>query len=252
MGILEQLHNSLIFFPTKDFFSSPLDEDVEHEDVYIKTEDDETLHGYFLPVKNQTKVMLYLHGNADNVSTWYTACTEIQKHVHVNALIVDYRGYGKSTGKPTVKGVINDVLAMYKYLIARGFKGEDISVYGRSLGGALALELTAREQVRSTVVQSSFTSLKDIAKALYPFVPEKIVINGHLNSVEHIKKISVPILISHGDRDEIIPVAHSYKLYATARNQDKKKLIILKGAMHNNLSNFFDEEYFKSLNHMFL
>ena len=251
MDLIDALHNTLIFYPTKDFYSSPANDGIPHEEVYIKTSGGETLHGYFLPRGEKTnKVMLYLHGNAQNVSTWYLAPVEIQKHVPVNALLVDYRGYGKSTGKPTIEGVINDAVAMYDYLIQRGYKAENISLYGRSIGGAIALELANKVKVKSIVLQSTFTSLKDIAKEIYPVVPETLIKKNYWDSKELIKNIKCPALISHGDKDEIVSVRHSYKLYELAN--EPKKLIILKGATHNDISSYLNDEYFKTLREMFI
>lgn len=250
LDIIENIHTQLIFAPSKDFLSSPANEGILHEEIYINTEDGEKLHGYLLPAKEKTNYsVIYLHGNADNVSSWYQACTELQKQVPVNFLIVDYRGYGKSTGTPTREGVIKDALAMYKYLTSKGFKSAEISVYGRSIGGAIGLELATREKIKSIVVQSSFTSLKDVAKDIYPMLPSIIVRNDLLNSKELIKKIKIPILISHGSNDEIVPVNHSFKLYELAN--EPKKLIILKGATHNDISQYFTEEYLHTLRELF-
>ena len=249
MDLLENLQNSLIFYPSKDFY--PLPDALKYEEVFVRTIDREKLHGYFLPAAVETDhTIIYLHGNAENVSSWYEACVEIQKHVNVNALIVDYRGYGKSTGNPTIEGVINDALATYDFLIERKISPENISVYGRSIGGAVALELASKRTVKSVVVQSSFTSLMDIGKELYPFVPQSLINVRFWNSVELIKRIQIPVLISHGDRDEIVPVSHSYKLFEAANNP--KKLIILKGAAHNDISSYFNEEYFSVLKEFFI
>ena len=255
MDIVENLHNSLIFYPSKEFYSSPAQEGIEHEEVFIETLDGQELYGYFFPGRRSPgtspadKVVIYLHGNAQNVGDWYPACTEIQKHVPINFLLVDYRGYGKSTGKPTIEGVVRDAQSMYKFLIKRGYVSDDISLYGRSIGGAIALELAVREKVKSVVVQSSFSSLRDIAKEVYPFIPEALIKNNFWNSKELIKKINVPVLISHGDKDEIVPISHSYKLYEFAN--EPKKLIVLKGASHNEISKYLNEEYFNVLKELF-
>ena len=251
MAILENIHSSLIFYPSREFVSSPAQDGIEHEEVFINTPDGEKLHGYFFPASEETnKTVIYLHGNAQNVSSWYIAPVEIQKHVPVNFLLIDYRGYGKSTGKPTMEGVIIDAQAMYKYLIDKGFKAEDISVYGRSIGGAISLELAMREKVKSVVVQSSFISLREIAKEMFPFIPNVLVKNNLWNSQEIIKTINIPVLISHGDKDEIVSVSHSYKLFEFAN--EPKKLIILKGASHNDISSCLTEEYFTALKELFL
>lgn len=251
MDLIGELHSSLIFAPTREIYSSPKDEGLPYEEVYIKTSDGETLYGYYLPVKEKTnKVVIYLHGNAQNVGDWYPAVLEIQRYVPVNFLLIDYRGYGKSTGKPSVEGTVIDAQAMYKYLLDKGFKAGDISLYGRSIGGAIALELAVKDKVKGTVVQSSFTSLKDIAKYLYPWLPQIVIRNNIWNSKELIKKINCPVLISHGDKDEVVPQEHSYKLFEAANEQ--KKLIILKGAAHNDISSYFNEEYFNTLKKLFL
>lgn len=251
MGIIENIHDSLIFYPSREFISSPKQEGIEHEEVFINTSDDEKLHGYFFPAPNAktNKTVIYLHGNAQNVSAWYIAPVEIQKYVPVNFLLIDYRGYGKSTGKPTVEGVIVDAQAMYQYLIEKGIKPEDISIYGRSIGGAIGLELATKVKLKSIIIQSSFTSLKKIAKELYPFIPDQLISNNYFNSIELIKKINIPILISHGDKDEIISISHSYKLFEAAN--EPKKLIILKDATHNDISDYLTNEYYKELNNLF-
>ena len=256
MDVLENIHSSLIFYPSNEFISSPAQDGIEHEEIFIKTSDGEKLHGYFFPApvkagfKPASKTVIYLHGNAQNVSAWYPAPVEIQKHIPVNFLLVDYRGYGQSTGKPSIEGVITDAQAMYQYLISRDYKPENISVYGRSIGGAIGLEVAKREKIKSIVVQSSFTSLKEIAKELFPFIPNGLVKNDLWNSQEIIKKINIPVLISHGDKDEIVPVSHSYKLYELAN--EPKKLIILKDATHNDISNYFTEKYFNTLKELFI
>lgn len=87
MELIENIHNSLIFYPSKEFFSSPAQEGIEHEEVFIDTPDGEKLHGYFLPAKGKSdKAVVYLHGNEDNVSSWFTACTEIQKDADHNGV----------------------------------------------------------------------------------------------------------------------------------------------------------------------
>ena len=134
---------------------------------------------------------------------------------------------------------------MYDFLTQRGFKAENISVIGRSLGGAIGLELAVRKKVKSIVVQSSFTSIKDIAKDIYPILPAMIIKDDLLNSKKNISQINIPILISHGLNDELIPVRHAYELFEAANKP--KKLIIQKEGMHNDVSERYDNEYFEEL-----
>ncbi len=257
MNIIDELHNKLIFYPSKEFYSSPEVDGIPYEEVFIKTPDKQTLHGYFFPAVidgikpvSCNKVVLYLHGNGQNVSTWYMAAAELQANIPVNILLVDYRGYGKSTGFPSINGVNIDAHSMYQYLVQRGFNPENISIYGRSIGGAIGLELAGRERIKSIVVQSSFSSLKDIAKEVYPILPDFLIKNNSWNSIETIKILKCPVLISHGDKDDMIPVHHAYKLYDAAN--EPKKLVILNSADHNDLSSCFTSEYFNALKELFL
>lgn len=248
MDLLESFQNSLIFLPDKNNYGSPKNEGIDYEEIYIKTSDGENLHGYFFPQKSD-KVLIYLHGNAQNVSAWYVAATEIIKNLPVNILIVDYRGYGKSTGKPSLNGVILDSIAMYDYVIEKGFKEENISLLGRSLGGGISLELANRKRVKSINLISAFTSLADMCREHYPAIPLGIVKNELLNSKELIRKINCSVFIVHGDRDTIVNVSHAYNLFENAH--EPKKLLILKGAGHNEINPYLTNDYFKILGKMF-
>lgn len=246
-----RLRDYLLFSPSKKEYPSLKQKTVVREDVFIKTQDGEKLHGYFLPAEQDTKkTVIYFHGNDLNVSRWYLAPLAIQKHVPVNVLIIDYRGYGKSTGKPTFQGIVLDALAMYNYLIEKGFKSEDISLYGRSMGGAVALELASRAKVKSVVVQSSITDFRDLARLHYRWIPSFLIKNNLFNLRNLIKKIDVPLLISHGGIDKAAPVSFAYELYSLANKP--KKLIIFPGAGHSSISNHFTKEYFQALNDLFL
>jgi fermentation-respiration switch protein FrsA (DUF1100 family) len=249
MTILESFQNSLLFLPDKNKYGSPEGCGFPYEEVYMNTSDDEKLNGYFFSSPSD-KVILYLHGNAQNISAWYEAGVEIRKKIDVNVLIADYRGYGKSTGKPSLEGVVEDALAMYDYLIQRGFKEENISLYGRSLGGGIALELANRKKVKSVTLVSAFTSLLDMAREHYPLIPANVIRNDFLNSRELIKKLTCPIFIVQGDKDSIVMPSHAFNLYEAA--PEPKKILILKGAGHNDLLPFYNDEYYETLRELVL
>ena len=221
----------------------------DHFAVKIPSTDGVSLHGLFFPHENSDKVVLYLKGGEGTIGLWYKAALGLQENVPANFLIADYRGYGKSPGSPTVKGLIDDTFAMYKYLVyERGFKPENISLYGRSLGGSLALELASKVKVRSVIVQSSFSSLGDLFRRAIPFMPQffsDFIAGDSLNSKSLIQKVKVPILIGHGSKDPIVPKAQALKLYNHAN--EPKKLIILEGADHSHLRKYFTEEYYAVL-----
>ncbi len=251
LNVFHRLNDYLLFNPTYKAYSSPKDMGLAFENVFIQTPDQELLHGYFLPAKVPTdKVAIFLHGNDFNVTRWFIAPMNLQEHLNINFLIVDYRGYGRSTGKPTCDGVIADAIAMYDFLLSKGFKSENISIYGRSLGGAVGLELASRLPVRCVVDQSSISSLKDIFKEKLPRFLSFIARKDVFNSRELVKKIQVPILISHGTKDTIVPISHAHTLYENAN--EPKKLIILDGAGHEHLKDYYTDEYFDVLRKLFL
>ncbi len=253
LNIREKIVNRLMLKPSKEEYSHPSKSGLEYKDVFISTLDGESLHGYYLPSPETApadKIMIFFHGYDKNVTSWFPACANIQRHVPINALIMDYRGYGKSTGTPSTKGLITDALATYNYLIENGFKGENISLYGQSLGSAVALELASRVKVRSLVVQSSYHSFKNLISYHHPFIPSFLIKNDLFNPTQLIKKINVPILIGHGAEDKISPVANGKLLYSLAN--EPKKLIVLERAGHGHLTKYLTEEYFESIKKLFL
>ena len=250
---LELILNKFLFQASKEL--GPIPKEIQEQEVLIKTKDGETLHGYFLKAKKNTnKTIIYLHGNAGNVGGWYRAGTDLQENVNANVLVVDYRGYGKSSGKPSREGVIKDARAMYEYLVnKKGINGSNISIFGISVGGAIGIELAARlkqesKPLRSLIIQSSFTSLKDVAKNIFPYIPGFLLRSNLFNLLERIKELSIPILISHGDKDEIIPYEQSKRLYEAAN--EPKKLVILEGATHNDTPKYYskNKDYYRELN----
>ncbi len=247
------INNILVFFyPTKEIYFSLDKNKIPHEEVVIDTYDRKKLYGYLLysPLTKTKKTTIFFTGNGGNVSNWYGYSVEMQKHVPVNVLIVDYRGYGKSTGIPDIKNSIKDTETIYDYLINRGCKPEDISAYGSSLGAPFALELALHRKLKGIVIQSSFTTLKSLSKKLYPWMPEFIIMNDLLNCETLIKKVQCPIFITHGELDDIIPVSNSYRLYELAN--EPKKLFIVKGAKHHDFDKHLDKEFFNALKNLFI
>ena len=252
-SIIEGIENRLVFFdPNRKMYSNPKNDGIPYEEFFIKTFDGEKLHTFFLPSRlNKTsKTLLYIIGNGGNISNWYQYCTEAQKFIPINILIFDHRGYGQSTGYPSVKHAIKDVQTVYDYLIQDGYKPEDISVYGACIGGSLAIELASKNKVKSVAIQTTFTSLRDEAKILYPFIPFNFISDNVLNSKKLIKKIKCPILIVHGTKDIIIPLEHSKELYKLANKP--KKLLILQGGDHFDLDKSIDKHFYDALKDLFL
>ncbi len=224
------LESRSIFFPSTKIIATPEDVGLPFEDVFIKAEDGVTLHGWF--VKSATlsnKILIFLHGNAGNISGRLEKI-KLFHRMGLSVLIVDYRGYGKSEGKPSEAGMYKDAEAVYEYVIQhKDVSHENIIVYGASLGGAVAVDLASKHKVSHLIVDSSFTNAVDMAKRIFPFAPS-FLIKTKLDSLNKIKKVDASKLFIHSREDEIVPFILGQKLYEAAPSP--KEFLEIKGG-HN-------------------
>ncbi len=233
-----------LFFPMKEMTETPARRsgqpdfglaggpaaiNLPYEDVYFKTQDGVTLNGWFIPKEGARYTLLFCHGNAGNISHRLSKI-EMLHHLGINIFIFDYRGYGKSAGRPSEKGLYRDADAAYGYLIeTKGISKENIIAYGESLGGAVAVELASHKELKALIVEEAFTSVADVAKTIYPFLP-KGVLSSKFDSVSKIKDIRAPKLIIHSRDDEIIPFRMGKMLFDAAAQP--KEFAIIHGS-HN-------------------
>jgi uncharacterized protein len=220
-----------IFFPLKNVEGTPTDIGLAFQDVYLKTADGEKLNAWFIPNKDSDLTILFLHGNGGNLYHRLDKIGLINK-IPINIFIVDYRGYGKSTGKPSEKGLYIDAFSAYDYLTnERNIKPENIILYGESLGGAAAIELASKVIVRGVITEGAFSSGRDMGRFLYPFVPG-IFISPIFDSISKIKNVTASKLFIHSTEDEIVPYRLGKKLYEAA--DDPKRMVDALGD-HNNM-----------------
>ena len=178
----------------------------EVEDVWLLTEDGVRINAFYHSNPASKQVLLWFHGNAENIGYGLDHLRALAK-IGVNILAVDYRGYGKSEGKPDEAGVYHDADAAYDYLIKqRHFRAEDIFIYGHSLGGAVAVNLASRRPCGGLIVQSSFTSARAMARRMFAIPLIEYVVKSRFDSLQKIRDVHAPILIVHGTRDEVVPL----------------------------------------------
>lgn len=223
-----------IFFPYRPIEVSPSDYGLEFEDINFATSDQEKLNAWFLPSPGVKKVLLFFHGNAGNISHRLEKIS-IFKKLGLQVFIIDYRGYGKSSGKPSENGIYLDAKAAYDYLVKeKKFSPGDILVFGESLGAQAAVDLASKEKVAAIILEGGFTSAKDMSAAIYPFLPT-IFLSVKFDSLSKIAKVSCPKMIIHSRNDEIVPFRLGEKLFK-ASPEPKTFLAVYGG--HN--SSFMD------------
>ena len=209
----------MFYFPTKDFAVNPADYDLKFQDVFINVGQDETIHGWYFPQAQNPKsarTVLFCHGNGGNISHRFeTVIFLLQRGV--NVMMFDYRGYGRSSGRPTETNTYDDVRAVYDWLISeKNVKPNDIIVFGRSLGGAVAVDLASKVSCGGLIVESSFDSATEMAKGYFPFFPAELLIKYRYDSISKISKVSCPMLFTHSPADELIPFDRGKRLFEAA------------------------------------
>ncbi len=228
----QSIDELLLFFPVKHPSGDWAPKDLDFKDVDFTSADKTKLHAWYCPCDNPRAVILLSHGNAGNLAGHASWLRYLQKQARVSVMIYDYRGFGRSEGKPTVEGVLQDATAARAKLCQlASVKDSELLLMGESLGGAIAVQLAAKSAPRGLILQSTFSSLKDVATVHYPKLAWLVPANK-LNSAAAISQYHGPILQSHGDKDEIVPFHSGEKLFQAAN--EPKDLLTISNAGHNN------------------
>jgi hypothetical protein len=215
MGIImlsaRYIEGHTLFCPTKAIEFLPTMAGLDFEDVFFKSPDGLRLNGWFIPGPKARYTVLFCHGNAGNISHRLERIKFFNR-LGCNMLIFDYRGYGKSEGAPSERGLYDDAGSAYAYLLSRGIPADTIISYGESLGGAVSVDLASRHPIAALILDSTFSSAKDMARRILPFIPYWIFAS-RFDSTGKIRAIRVPKLIIHSLNDEIVPYEFSRALY---------------------------------------
>jgi len=215
--------------PGRALTMTPSDVGMDYQDVSIETEDGVALHGWFIEGRS-TRVLLFFHGNAGNISHRLDSIRQFQD-LGLSVLIIDYRGYGQSGGRTTEKGIYRDADAAWRYLtMDRGVSASKIVIFGRSLGASAASWLATQHQPLALIVESSFTSVPDIARELYPWLPVRWLTRLSHATIDYVRDVRCPVLVAHSRDDEIIPFHHGETIFASAN--EPRTLLTLRGT-HN-------------------
>lgn len=216
LGLLYAFQGQLVYFPMREIVATPRDRGLDFEDVYLETEDGVRLHGWFVPAAPERAVLLYFHGNAGNLSHRVER-TKVFHDLGLSVLALDYRGYGRSEGRPSEEGTYRDARAAWRYLAeTRRIAPDRIVLFGRSLGAAVAARLAVEVAPRALILDSAFTSAVDLGAAVYPWLPVRLLARYRYPTRENLKQVNRPVLIVHSRNDEIVPFHHGEALYAAA------------------------------------
>ncbi|MBM3140188.1 MAG: alpha/beta hydrolase [Chloroflexi bacterium] len=232
-GLMEWLERPFIYFPSRTLERTPAAAGLAYEDVFLVASDDVRVHGWFVPGTGPV-TLLWFHGNGGNIGDRVGHLALIRSELGVGVFIVSYRGYGRSGGTPTEQGTYRDAEAAFAHLRARpGVDPGRIAYYGQSLGAAVATELAARHPPHALVLESPLPSIRYMAGVAYPFLPVGPLLRTRYDSLARIADVRAPVLVLHGDRDEVIPYEGGRRVYEAAR--EPKRFITVRGARHDDV-----------------
>ena len=230
VALLSLQESSLIFAPAKLLRRTPQDLGLDAQELRITAVDGEILHGWWIR-SGGNRTAIWYHGNAGNISHRLPNARRMVDELNIDIVRVDYRGYGRSTGKPDENGLYLDGAAIYDAVAEHGVPPENIILFGRSLGSAIAIETALHRRAGKLVLESAFRSIPALARHYYWFVPSPVV-RTRMDNAAKIARIDVPVLILHGEADRLVPFGHSKRLFELA--QRPKTFHRIAGAGHNN------------------
>ncbi len=215
-AVVFSLQAKLVYFPDSEYWTTPDEIGLAYEDLTLTTEDGVSIAAWYVPRDEPKGTVLFSHGNAGNIADRVETLRSFH-HLGYNVLIFDYRGYGHSSGKPSEKGTYCDAEAAWCYLVeTRGEPPGRIVLFGRSLGGAVAIELATRHTPGALVLEATFTSLVDVGKVHYPFLPIRWLCTYRYASIEKVAGLRCPKLFLHGTDDELVPIENGRRLFEAA------------------------------------
>ncbi len=232
--MLRWFEHSQVYHPERALIATGAELGRPFEEVWFTAADGVRLNGWFFPAEAQSPrahwVVLHCHGNGGNISHRLEAC-RLLLETGASVFVFDYRGYGRSHGRPSEEGTYLDAQAAHQWLQLKGFSPRHILAYGESLGGGVAAELALREPTAALILQSTFTSILDIGAELFPWLPVRWLALIKYDTLAKLPHLAVPVLVLHSRADDLIGFSHGQRLFAAAK--EPKLLWEIKGD-HNN------------------
>lgn len=235
LTMLYFIQEKLIFLPTHLPADYSYSFTSEFEELFVQAEDGARLNALHFTKSETQGVILYFHGNAGDLSRWGTVAPLFLEKGY-DVLVMDYRTYGKSTGKLSEAALYSDAQHFYDYLLER-YEEDKIILYGRSLGSGVAAQLASKNQPAQLILETPYYSLMDVAQERFPFLPVKWLLKYELPSYRYVQDIQCPITIFHGTQDEVVPYSSGKRLFEDTPGPGKR-MYTIEGGGHNNLIDF--------------
>jgi uncharacterized protein len=230
--------------PSRELTATPQEIGLKYENIELLSEDGVRLHGWYIPAAQARGTVLFFHGNAGNISHRLDSI-RIFHNLRLSVFIFDYRGYGKSAGRPNEQGLQRDALAAWRFLTeVRGVASGQLIFFGRSLGAAVAAWLATQKPLGALIVESAFTSVPDMAAELYGWLPARRLARFEHATRDYVAQVRCPVLVVHSPEDEIIPFHHGEAIFAAAHAP--KEMLRLRGG-HNEGFFVSGEHYVRGL-----
>ena len=231
-SLLYIFQRKLVYFP-EPFRTSPISMELKNvEEVQLKTKDNQTLIAWYLKAKPGKPTFLYFHGNGGALRYRADRFT-LHAEEGNGLLMMSYRGYSGSTGKPSEQKNISDALLTYDWLASQGVIPKDIILYGESLGTGVSVQVAIQRQVSGIILEAPYTSLTDVGQRVYPYLPVRLLMKDRYESSKYIKDINAPLLILHGQHDFVVPVDLGKELYRLAK--EPKEIALYPNGQHSDL-----------------
>jgi uncharacterized protein len=227
-GCGSAVERSLIYYPTRRLEATPEEYRIPFEDVRTTAEDGVRLHGWYVP-GSRAATLLWCHGNAGNISHRLDNLRLFRDRLGVGVLLFDYRGYGLSDGAPSETGTYHDARAFRAWLRGRIPADRPVVYFGRSLGAAVAAHLAEEDPPAALVLETPFTSVRAMANATLPGAG--YFFRTRYDTLARVPKVRAPLLVLHGDADEVVPLQHGRAVFEAAR--EPKRFVVIAGARHN-------------------
>jgi len=241
--MLETLINHFIYYPERHWIATPADLGLNAGDIFLMPEPGVQLHAWFFAHPEPLATLLFCHGNAGNVSHRLENVAHLLR-TGFQVLLFDYRGYGHSSGQPSEQGLYRDAATAWAHLVERADTvGAPRLIFGRSLGGAVAVDLATRAEADGLIIESTFTSVRALTRLVFPLPLPALPVK--YDSLSKIGRIEMSLLVIHGEQDELVPFAEGRALFEAAL--EPKSWYPIPAAGHNDTYLVGGKAYFRRL-----